>query len=484
MTDRNQYRSIFKATTIFGGTQVFQILFTLLRSKCVALLIGVTGMGITTMYNTSLALIITIFGMGINVSIVNRLTKAYDEGDHERIAVITSVFRRLVIFLSVAGGITVVFLSPLLSKWSFGDTHEMLHYCFLSFMVIATLLQQGYTAILVSLRRIKDVAMASLLSSLSTLVLSVPFFYFLGTDGIVPGMVFSSVASFLIPFFFVRRLHIPDKKLSRRVFQTYSRNIMLLGTAMVFSQLMGNVSVYIVNVSIFSLGGIEDIGMYSAAMGVVTYSCTLVFSSMASDYYPRLLTSLKDRALMSATINQQTEIILLIVAPLLTAMIFFTPLLIRVLLTEKFLVITPLVRILCVGMLLKSVSYALGYVSLSHNEKRIYTCTEGIYSNIATAVLSIFMYYFYGLEGLGYAVLIDYTLYYIIIFSIDRFRYGYRIERGVVVLFGESVAAMMLMVLLTLYLSGTLYYLLGALLLAALSMHYLFLLKKRVGKGV
>ena len=64
----NQYRSIFKATTIFGGTQLCQILFNLLRSKSIALLVGVMGMGMTTMYNTSLNIIITLFGMGINVN--------------------------------------------------------------------------------------------------------------------------------------------------------------------------------------------------------------------------------------------------------------------------------------------------------------------------------------------------------------------------------------------------------------------------------
>ena len=154
----NQYRSILKATTIFGGTQLFQILFNLLRSKSIALLVGVMGMGMTTMYNTSLNIIITLFGMGINVSVVNQLTKAYDDGDNERISLIVSIFQRLTLLLAGSSVLFVCACSPLLSKLSFDEYNHTGNYCLLSLIVVTTLLQQCNTAILVSMRKIKDIA--------------------------------------------------------------------------------------------------------------------------------------------------------------------------------------------------------------------------------------------------------------------------------------------------------------------------------------
>jgi len=71
-----QYRSILKATSIFGSTQILQILVGLVRSKFVALLIGATGMGLSSMYMSSLTMIITIFGLGISSSVVRDLSKA------------------------------------------------------------------------------------------------------------------------------------------------------------------------------------------------------------------------------------------------------------------------------------------------------------------------------------------------------------------------------------------------------------------------
>lgn len=476
----NQYRSILKATTIFGGTQLFQILFNLLRSKSIALLVGVMGMGMTTMYNTSLNIIITLFGMGINVSVVNQLTKAYDDGDNERISVIVSIFQRLTLLLAGSSVLFVCACSPLLSKLSFDEYNHTGNYCLLSLIVVTTLLQQCNTAILVSMRKIKDIAISSVLSSFATLIVSVPFFYFLRYDGIVPGLIFSSLCNWLITWFFVKRLRIKRKKVSKKIFTTYSYQFISLGMAMVLSSLIGAIAVYGINVFVVSYGEIDDIGLYSAAMAIVTQSVVLVFSSMSSDYYPRLLTSLKDKDLMNSTVNQQTEIIILIASPILMAMIYFSPLVIKILLSQKFLVMAPLMRILCIGMFLKACSYTLGYVSLAFGEKKVYTFLEGIYGNAVTVILSIMFYYFFGLNGLGYAVVVDFLLYYIVISLFNKYRYGYLIDRGIIMLLAKSFGAILLLFFMSQYQSELYFYIFGGILLAAESLYCLILLKRKI----
>ena len=205
---------------------------------------------------------------------------------------------------------------------------------------------------------------------------------YLGTfvryEGIVPGMIFSSVCSYLISLYFVSKINIKKMTVSMHTVVKYSKIFISLGMAMVLSQLFGSLSLYVINISVKSLGGLVDLGFYNSAVYIVTYSVMLVFSSMASDYYPRLLSSLKDRMFMNSVINQQTEIIILLAVPILSAMIFFTPLVVRIILSSEFMVIIPLLRILCIGMFLKSISYALGYVSLAHGEKNVYFCIASI----------------------------------------------------------------------------------------------------------
>lgn len=174
----SQYQSILKATSIFGGTQFVQLLVGLIRSKFVALLIGSTGMGMNTIYLSSLTLFVTIFGMGVNTSVVKDLSKAYDQQDWNRYNRIVIVFRRLLLFIGTLGTLAVVVFSPLLSKWSYGDNEHVDEYCFLSLIVFFTLFSQGFTAVLVSSRRIKVTAMCSLVSSVVSLLISIPFFFF------------------------------------------------------------------------------------------------------------------------------------------------------------------------------------------------------------------------------------------------------------------------------------------------------------------
>lgn len=55
--ETRSYRNIFKATTLFGGVQVYQILISIIRSKFVAVLLGTAGMGIQGMFLSSISLV-------------------------------------------------------------------------------------------------------------------------------------------------------------------------------------------------------------------------------------------------------------------------------------------------------------------------------------------------------------------------------------------------------------------------------------------
>lgn len=50
----SNYRSIFKAASLFGGVQIWKILIQLVQEKAIAILLGPVGMGISGLYATSL----------------------------------------------------------------------------------------------------------------------------------------------------------------------------------------------------------------------------------------------------------------------------------------------------------------------------------------------------------------------------------------------------------------------------------------------
>ena len=262
----SQYRSILKATSIFGGTQIFQMLIQLVRAKFVALLVGAAGMGLSSIYMSSLTVVITFFGMGICTSVVRDLSKANDEGDEDKFALIIKVFEKMLLALSCLGTLFVICTSFLFSNWTFGSNEHSGDYCFLSLIVLFSLLSQGNNARLVGKRKIKELAICSLYGSIATLLTSVPFFYFLRLDGVVPGLVVSTIAGYIISLYYAKKVKIPQISVNWRDVRQYGLSILSLGFTMVIASLLGNITVYLINLFITRLGGIEDLGFFNAGM--------------------------------------------------------------------------------------------------------------------------------------------------------------------------------------------------------------------------
>ena len=449
---------MLKATTVFGGTQILQMLIQLVRSKFVAVLIGSTGMGLNSMYMSSLTMLITIFGLGIHTSVVRDLSKANDEGNNDHFSLIAGVFSRLLIILSLLGVVFVVLVSTKLSELSFGDKDHAIQYVFLSLVVAFTLLQQGNNAILVGKRRIKDVAKCSLFSAIVTLFTSVPFFYFLKLDGVVPGLIVSTIASYLISLFFRSKVKLPSINITLIDIKKYGSTIVSLGLTMVIASLLGNLTVYIINIFVTRIGGLDDLGLFNAGMSLTQSIVSLVFAAMGADYYPRLVASLFSRESMCETVNQQTEVLVHLSVPILCAFSILSPLIVRILLSEEFLAINGFIRILCFGMFFKIISYTLGYISFAQGDKTVYLFLEGGFNNVMNLFLSVVMYYLWGVTGIAFAFVINYVFYYFLILLVDRKRYKYQVSittKYTVILNAVIVSVMLIAHYL---LSGLLYY--------------------------
>lgn len=474
-----QYKSILKATSIFGGTQILQLLIQLIRSKFVALLVGAAGMGLSSMYMSSLTMMITIFGLGINTSVVRDLSKANDSGDEERFALVIGVFKKMICVLSLLGMLFVILCAPLLSQISFNNNEHTWHYVLLSVIVLFSLLTQAENALLIGKRRLKDVAKCSLYGSLITLITSVPFFYFFRLDGIVPGLIVSTIANYLITLYFSRKVQLPVVVVTKSDIKSYGLSILKLGASMVIASILGNIAVYVINTAISRMGGIEDLGFFNAGMSLTQNIVLLVFSAMAADYFPRLAASLKERNLMNETINQQTEVLIHLSVPILCVFSVLSPVVISILLSEEFLVITGFIRILCFGMFFKIISYALGYVSFAFGDMKVYLFLEGIYSNAMNVLLSIGFYYLFGLKGIAVAFVACFVLYFFLISYVDHRRYSYRVSTQTFIAIIINMLAMTFLLITGFVFVGYQYYVIAGIIVIITSVYDISELNKK-----
>ena len=134
--NRNSYKQSLKATSLFGGVQIFNILIQIIRSKFAAVLLGPEGMGVMGLLNSTITMISSFTNCGLGTSAVRNIAEANGANDTKRIALIISVFRRLVWITGLTGALICLVSASLLSQVTFGNTDFTFAFIILSYRYI------------------------------------------------------------------------------------------------------------------------------------------------------------------------------------------------------------------------------------------------------------------------------------------------------------------------------------------------------------
>ena len=113
------YSHVLKFTGLFGGVQGLNVLIGLVRNKFVALLLGPGGMGLVSLFNTTVQLISQATHLGIWFSAVRHISEYYDAGDMEKAAHYVKVVRGWCLLTALLGMLLCVVLGPFLSNTTF-----------------------------------------------------------------------------------------------------------------------------------------------------------------------------------------------------------------------------------------------------------------------------------------------------------------------------------------------------------------------------
>lgn len=426
--ENSSYRNIFKATSLFGGVQVIQILANLIKGKFAAILIGATGMGMISLFTVPVSMIINISGLGLGTSAVKDISQLAERDNDEELGKILFIFKRLVLYSCVAGGLMTLLGSYWLSVNSFGNSDYVLQFIFLTLMVIGSLLYQANVTILQGLRQLKKIAQLSIINAISTFSIALICYYFWGIQGIVPAMIVPVWINFIFAYSAILKLDLPSNPVKFNELWYKGKIMISFGFALVISAFLGQLCTYILNVFISKVGEIKDVGFMNAAISMTTMSITMVFAAMATDYFPRLSAVADNKDKMNSLVNRQSEILILIVTPLLIIFSISAPVLIRIFLAQEFIIITEFIRIVAIGMFFKAASYAIGYISFAKSDKKVFFYFEGVVFNIFSLLTNIVFYYYFGLSGLAISFAINYIIYYISVSLLFSNKYGYKIS--------------------------------------------------------
>lgn len=428
--NKTSYEQILKATSILGSVQFLTILFSVIRTKIIAVFIGPAGMGIIALLNSTLNLIGGVTGLGLESSAIKSISENYKNDNSKSVSKIAEIVKKIMFFTGILGAFLTIVFSKYISILSFGNDSQMYSLIFLSVTLIFKQLTSSHMVVLQGLRKLKLLAKANLYGNLFGLLFSIPIYYFLGIDAIVPTIILSSFAAFVFAFYYASKVQLQKESIKKSQLLSEGKSIIQLGITLTISSLLTLLSAYLTQIYISNVSNTEQVGLYSAGFTLLNSYVGTIFTVMSTDYYPRLAAINSDNTKVRVVVLQQSYISILLITPIIVLFLTFVPFIVKVLYSSKFLVIISMVCFGIIGMLFRAVSFSMGYILIAKGDSVMFTKTA-IGFNVLSFVLNVVGYYFYGLKGLGISFLVYSIFHFFALKVITKKSYNFYLDKKI-----------------------------------------------------
>ena len=420
----DSYRHVLKYTGVFGGVQGLKILVTLARNKLTATLLGEGGMGLNKRFMNIAEVLNAWTNFGISFYAVRRISELYEEGTDDDVRRFVGVIRTWSVWSALLGGLLCFFLASLLNAHYIPEEEHRLEIMLLSLFVASLPIEAVECSLLKALRRLRTVALIEILVALSTFLFTIPFYYWLGLRGIVLSLVLCGWAAALIHLYFSTKIYAFRVRLFSMAVVREGWPLIRIGIPYVLAGVAGAMAAGEVYKY---LGDDRVVGLYSVGYGLMVTYAGMVFKAVEADFFPRLSSLNHDTVRLNHTINQQIDVCVLLMAPILILFILVMPWAIRLLYTESFLPAVPMAVCAVFYMFFKAVTTPIAYTSLAKADSWLYLLMECIY-DVAFVLMLRCGYSHWGLTGAGMALSAAALFDLLMIWSVYGTYYHYRMR--------------------------------------------------------
>jgi O-antigen/teichoic acid export membrane protein len=252
-----------------------------------------------------------------------------------------------------------------------------------------------------------------------------------------------------------------------------------LGISLTVISLLAAAVAFVLNAFISKTGTLSDVGLYNAGLAIVDGYVGMVFTAMATDYFPRLSGIISDDSKWKQLVNEQAELVLIILSIVLVLLISTTPILIRILLSKEFLAAQDFIFWSVLAIPLKGLVWVTGFVVLAKGDNKLFLTIE-IVANLILLGLNLFFYKFYGINGLGISMIASYVIFIIIMISVLQSKYNFRLSNDVMLLLLKAMISLALCLIFIKWLGYPNAYFAEAVIVILTIAHSIFELNKRI----
>jgi PST family polysaccharide transporter len=429
LADRpSSYRQILRATSLIGLASGVNIIFQIIRVKVLAVLLGPGGMGLFGMYHSILTTASSLAGMGISSSAVRLIAEARSQGDEKRIGEVLYVLRVLTIGLGAIGAAAVIVFREQIALWTFGDAEYAPVIGWLAIGVFVTVASQSLSALLQAYRCIGDQARLQVWSGASSTVLAISAIVWLGKDGIIIFVVALPFVVMFIAWIYSRRLGLAATRLAWRMFFVEARSLFNLGFMIMVAGAVQGWALLGLRSYITQNLGLESAGLFQAAWALSFVYMGFVLDAMGKDYYPHLAECVADRSKAVRLMQEQLNVAVLLVAPLIVLMICFAPIILNIMYASSFQGAVETIQWMGIGNLLKVICWPLGFLVIAQGRSALFFVLEMSWFAVFLGATFILMDSF-GLSSIGIAFSASYAIFLVTQYAVAMRIIGFRFSK-------------------------------------------------------
>src|SRR5690606_9578741 len=291
------------------------------------------GIGIFGILNSSLNFIQALTRLGLDMTAVKEIASEDKTNLPQKI----NLIKQLAVFTGIIGVCIVLFFSSWLSQMAFGNKDYTFFFITISVAILFNQLALGNIAILQGIKALKKLSKVIAFSSVVNLLPTISIYYFFREKGIPWVIVTTAIISFLISRYYIDELKILRNPANIFNFINEANNILTSGFYLSLASII-NLSVsFIIQIFVSNYGGLNELGLYNAGFILINSYVAVFFSSLSKDFFPRLIEVSGDSKLAAKMVNEQAQILLLLITPVIIIFLVFRPVVISVLYSKEFM---------------------------------------------------------------------------------------------------------------------------------------------------
>ena len=146
MSELSSSRGLIKSMLVIGSAQVVNILISIFRMKVLAVLLGPSGVGLLSIYNSLLEMVQQTAGLGMGSSGVREI--ASSRGDEATLSRVRRVLFAAHLIQGTLAMLAVWLLRERIAIWLFGDAVRATEVGLIGIAILLSLLASAQTALL------------------------------------------------------------------------------------------------------------------------------------------------------------------------------------------------------------------------------------------------------------------------------------------------------------------------------------------------